>query len=33
VFTEIATPRELIGVAIIVICGLLANEKRRPAVP
>lgn len=33
VFAEIATPRELIGVAIIVICGLLANEKRRPAVP
>jgi len=33
VFAEIATPRELIGAAIIVICGLLANEKRRPAVP
>ena len=33
VFAEIATPRELIGVAIIVICGLLANEKRHPAVP
>ena len=33
VFAEIATPRELIGVAIIVICGLLANEKRRPEVP
>jgi drug/metabolite transporter (DMT)-like permease len=33
VFAEIATPRELIGVAIIVICGLLANEKRRPAAP
>ena len=32
VFAEIATPRELIGAAIIVICGLLANEKRRPAV-
>ncbi len=33
VFAEIATPRELIGAVIIVICGLLANEKRRPAVP
>jgi drug/metabolite transporter (DMT)-like permease len=33
VFAEIATPRELIGVSIIVICGLLANEKRRPEVP
>ena len=33
VFAEIATPRELIGAAIIVICVLLANEKRRPAVP
>jgi drug/metabolite transporter (DMT)-like permease len=33
VFAEIATPRELIGVWIIVICGLLANEKRRPEVP
>lgn len=33
VFAEIATPRELIGVAIIVICGLLANEKRRPELP
>ncbi|MFK7754348.1 MAG: DMT family transporter [Sedimentitalea sp.] len=28
VFAELVTPRELIGAAIIVICGLLANEKR-----
>ena len=31
-FAETASLRELLGAAIIVICGLLANEKRRPAV-
>jgi drug/metabolite transporter (DMT)-like permease len=29
VFTEVATLRELVGASIIVICGLLANERRR----
>ena len=32
VFAEVATPRELIGAAVIVVCGLLSNERRRPAV-
>jgi drug/metabolite transporter (DMT)-like permease len=32
-FAEVASLRELIGAAIIVICGLLANEYRRPVVP
>lgn len=32
VFAEVVSFRELAGVAIIVICGLLANEPRRPAV-
>jgi drug/metabolite transporter (DMT)-like permease len=32
VFAEVATPRELIGAAVIVLCGLLSNERRRPAV-
>ncbi|MCP5037911.1 MAG: DMT family transporter [Rhodobacteraceae bacterium] len=31
VFAEVATPRELTGAGIIVICGLLASERRRPA--
>ncbi len=31
VFAEIATPRELTGAGIIMICGLLANERHRPA--
>jgi drug/metabolite transporter (DMT)-like permease len=30
VFTEVATLRELVGASIIVICGLLANERLRP---
>lgn len=33
VFAEVASPHELIGAAIIVICGLLANEKHRPGGP
>ena len=33
VFGEVAAPRELIGAAIIVICGLLANGNWRPAAP
>jgi drug/metabolite transporter (DMT)-like permease len=33
VFAEIAAPREWIGATIIIICGLLANERRRPVVP
>ena len=31
VFSEVATPRELVGATIIVVCGLLANRRRRPA--
>jgi drug/metabolite transporter (DMT)-like permease len=31
VFSEVATPRELVGATIIVICSLLANRRRRPA--
>ena len=31
VFYEVATPRELVGATIIVVCGLLANRRRRPA--
>lgn len=33
VFDEIATMRELAGAAIIVICGFLANERRKSVVP
>ncbi len=33
VFAEVATPRELVGAGIIVICGLLANERRPHAAP
>ncbi len=31
VFSEVVTLRELVGAAIIVICGLLANRRHRPA--
>lgn len=31
VFGEVASPRELLGAAVIVTCGLLANGLRRPA--
>ncbi|MDA1285381.1 MAG: hypothetical protein O3A08_02930 [Proteobacteria bacterium] len=30
VFAEVATLRELVGASTIVICGILANERRRP---
>jgi len=33
VFGETASPRELIGAVIVVICGLLANQYRRSLVP
>lgn len=33
VFAEVASLRELIGAAVIVICGLLASGYRRPPVP
>ncbi|MFT6675856.1 MAG: drug/metabolite transporter (DMT)-like permease [Sulfitobacter sp.] len=33
VFAEVPTARELIGAAIIVVCGLLAREHRRPVRP
>lgn len=32
VFAEVATLRELIGAGVIVVCGLLASERRRPAI-
>lgn len=33
IFAEIPTLRELIGAAIIVVCGLMAREHRRPVTP
>lgn len=33
VFAEVPTLRELIGAAIIVVCGLMAREHRRPVTP
>lgn len=30
IFGEVASPRELLGAGIIVICGVLATERRRP---
>lgn len=33
IFGEVASTRELIGAAIIVVCGVLANERKRQPVP
>ncbi len=33
VFGEVATLREVLGASVIVICGLLAHERRRPPLP
>ncbi|MEW9920254.1 DMT family transporter [Marimonas sp. MJW-29] len=32
-FGEVASARELLGAAVIIVCGLLATERRRPPAP
>ena len=33
IFDETASARELVGAAVIVVCGLLASERKRPPTP